>query len=180
MSTSRLPLVALLVVGLLATGCAAPGDNYFSDRGRDLTDIVDVKWSGSWDSYGLGVKAEATNYLGAGVGYGAANDLDEKYGRRWDHSDRSVFVHMLAWGYDGPANDPGASRSNNEYYVLGINGWQERRPAMFQRWRVGGEIIFMPLNLGLYLNLAEVGDFLTGIVTYDWAEDDMLEFGADL
>src|SRR5262245_27744442 len=88
---ARLVAVAAAVVPL--AGCA-----YLRDRGRDLTDIVDVK--GGVGGVGLGVKARATEFIGTGVGLGAGYDTTEKYGRRW-FDDESAFLGIGVFAIDG-------------------------------------------------------------------------------
>lgn len=65
MSIRRLTIVVLVATALLlATGCA-DFKTYLKDRGNDLADCFTVR---AGMSYGLGVRAQVTNYVTASVG----------------------------------------------------------------------------------------------------------------
>src|SRR5262245_56987796 len=89
--SGRLVAAALALVPL--AGCA-----YLRDRGRDFTEIVDVK--GGTGGYGLGVKARATEFVGAGAGVGAVYDTREKIGRPVSETE-SALVGLGVFTMDG-------------------------------------------------------------------------------
>ena len=58
-------------------------------------------------------------------------------------------------------------------------GEPNRRPPMMQRFRVGGEVIAGAVQLGVYFNLGELGDFFAGWFGFDPARDDGVEIGGE-
>ncbi len=170
MKVSRVPYAALLFLSVLllwANGCSS-AIAYTRDRCLDLSDVVDVK---AGVCFGFGAKAEVTDYSGIGFGFAAGPGF-ESFGRCFVLSDKlNPFVHFAVLGVDG--------EENNELSISMFQ-YKEKRPPMMSRFRVGGEAYVMPINLGLYLNLGEVVDFLCGLVTYDPSFDDGVAKGKDL
>lgn len=163
MSITRTSALALL---LLLTACSGVG-RYFGDRGRDLLDVVDVK-------YGIGVgavaKVEVSDYLGAGLGLGGANH-HEWFGRRREWSG-PIYIQAGAFGGEG-----------FDDFTYNVMLWTVydppyKRPPPLQRYRVGGEVLAGFVHFGGYVNFGELADFFAGLVGADPAEDDGVAFGA--
>jgi hypothetical protein len=168
-------VATLLLAALALTGCATP-DNYFEARMYDAGDMIDFKYGCDFMSGQVGAKVEATNYIGVGLGYGQANGVTENWGRRGMSGDND-FLYIFVYGYDGlDANDlvPGPE---TEFSILGINCCQERRPPWVSRFRFGGEVLFIGLTAGIYVNTGEIADFLVGWTTIDIADDDHMAWG---
>lgn len=166
---------ACLLLGALP-GCAS---GYLSDRGRDVLDVIDLK--GGW-SMGLGVKAEATLYLGAGLGGASLGDTTEWYGRQklvtltQGQYSGGLFVHLLIAGFD-TQTEYGGPPSQDSLNVLTVNRVafsDSNDPPMLERWRFGGEVVLPFVRGGLYLNLGELFDLFAGVVGFDPADDDGL------
>jgi hypothetical protein len=175
---------------VLGTGCASVG-HYFEDRGRDLADIVDLKGG---ESMGLGVKVEATLYLGVGLGIAEQGRSVEWYGRervrapvnpnkRFD----GMFVHLIVLGGDtyrggmhGWSDDPswlkpGPPATYNSLNFLALNMVALRnriQPPFLDRFRFGGEVLLPEVQGGIYLNVGQILDFVLGIFTIDIGDDD--------
>ncbi len=166
---------AALALVVVLPGCYTPR-NYFEQRVYDLADIVDVKVGCELDSFGLGAKVEATNYIGVGLGYGDNSHVTEQFGRH-AVTGPMEFLHLIAYGLDGnhKNNAPGLG---TEAHVMTINCCQEHRPPMIDRWRFGGEFMAFGLVGGAYLNLGELADFVLGIGTLDIAEDDAMAWNS--
>ena len=195
--TSALPRASrlaclVLVAGLLTTtGCT-----YGKDRLKDFVDVIDLKYGAG---LGLGVKAEVTYYLGIGGGLGISAYNREWYGRRSYESYGDMFAHAVVFGADGglDTQEPGPNqRTRADYHITLINmtayadhvgskdvmgftdSWVVPEgyevPPLPTRWRIGGEVLLPAFNLGIYVNLGELGDFVLGFLTIDYAEDDEL------
>ena len=167
MSCRMLPLV-LLLCALVATGCT-----YGHNRLQDAGDIFDWKWACNWTSVGVGAKVEVSNYLGTGVGVGFIDDLSETYGRHIVRTPHNEFVHIIVAGVDGPVWEDD-SRDGSALYGLAINCCQDPRPWVIDRFRLGGELIVLNIDAGLYLNFGQLFDFFAGLTTWDPGDDDGL------
>lgn len=172
MSAHRIARVVTLAAALVPlAGCA-----YLRDRGRDLTDVVDVK--GGVGGYGLGAKVRATEFVGTGVGYGAVYDTTEKLGRPW-YEGESGFIGLGIVGFDGQGRRlrPG---EGFEISLLGLRVQNETAPRPWTWFRFGGEIVLPFVRGGLFVNLGEFVDFLAGLATLDPVCDDGLPLGTPL
>ncbi len=172
MNCRRLRVLApLLALSLTVSACSTPS-NYLEERTHDFADSVDVKWACDIFSFGLGFKVEATNYLNAGIGYGNYKEVYEQFGR-YSTTGSGEFMHLGIYGLDGNSkhNLPGPATEHN---IAFINCCQEKRPPVIDRFRVGGEVLLLGIDAGLYLNLGEMLDFVTGFAGFDMAEDDEL------
>jgi hypothetical protein len=152
----------------MATGCT-----YGHNRLQDAGDIFDWKWACNWESAGVGVKLEVTNYLGAGLGVAFFDDVSETYGRHIVRTPKNEFVHIIVAGVDGPVWEDG-SRDGSALYGVGLNCCQDPRPWVIDRFRIGAEIIVLNVDGGLYLNFGQLFDFLAGLTTWDPGDDDGL------
>jgi len=170
MTPSR-TLLPLLLVATLLSACSGP-ENYFERRWHDATDVIDLKYGCTWNSFGLGAKVEATNYIGAGIGIGMQELLYEQFGRHLAMSEAD-FLYLAVYGVDGPGTEnPPSHRS--EFSVVGINCCQDERPLWVDRFRVGGELWLLNATGGVYLNAGQTIDFLGGLFMLDMADDDDL------
>lgn len=165
------PLLAIAVLPLVLGACSSPPESYMAERGMDLLDVLDVKYGCTMESMGVGFKGEASNYFGAGIGIGSYEDVTEQFGRHATQGPHSA-LHLAIYGMDGPILTPGVVNGDHEYATTGLNCCQKRRPPWMGRFRVGGELYLLSANMGAYLNLAELGDFLVGWTTVDYASDD--------
>lgn len=163
MTAHRVARVVTLAAALAPlAGCA-----YLRDRGRDFTDIVDVK--GGAGGIGLGVKARATEFVGTGVGYGATYDTTEKIGRG-AYDTASAFGGLGFFAIDGKSGAcPGAGF---EISLIGLRMQGETFPWPWRWFRFGGEVVLPGVRGGLFVNLGEFADFLAGIAGLDPVGDD--------
>lgn len=167
--------LALALVALLP---ACAGDNYLSRRLMDLTDIVDVKYG---TGIGLGLKLEATMYLGAGLGVSSQSYTREWFGRRSVEVHDGAFFQAIIGGGDGLYINarPGQGSANGFLLdFVALDGPAEDGPPWLDWWRFGGEVCLPGVNGGLYLNLGELWDLLAGLATFDPAGDDEVLKGA--
>lgn len=167
-------LAFLLVLLVIQSGCAdvAP---YLRDRALDLTDVLDLK---AGLSFGLaGVKAEASDYIGAGVGIGHTGTGPEWYGRRFYSNPGGYFFHALAVGVDELPMDNAYDYMSRT--LLGYN-LRYNRPPTLSRFRIGLEAFIPIVHLGIYANMGEVLDFLAGLAAFDPANDDGVPKSAQL
>jgi len=179
---------SLLGLVLALAGCSYPGD-----RLRDLTDFIDFKYG---TAIAAGAKAEITSYFGVGGGFGALGYTREWYGRRSYETYGGVFFHMGLFGIDGGSgtfHQAGSDQSYADLHFVFVNvsafadhfGNRDtayavayQRPPgyepvpMFDRWRIGGEILIPGLTFGVYANIPELIDFVGGFVFWDPAGDD--------
>ncbi len=171
MTAPRAARVLAAAAALLPlAGCA-----YLRDRGRDFTDVVDVK--GGSGGIGLGVKARATEGIGTGVGFGAVYDTTEKLGRPW-YDNESAFVGLGVFAMDGRISVcPG---EGFEISFLGLRIQNETATRPWEWFRFGGEVVLPGVRGGLFVNLGEFVDFLAGVATLDPVGDDGLELGTPL
>lgn len=187
----RRPALSALLLGLLlgVAGCAYP-----RDRLLDLTDIIDPKLG---TGLGVGAKAELTSYLGLGGGLGVNAWLREWYGRRSYESYGDKFVHFGVFGQDGGlggvAQDAGVrTRPDTHVTIVNVSAFADHVgrydvfgysdawelpdgyevPPLGTRWRIGGEFMIPALSFGLYVNLGEIADFVLGLGTIDFRDDD--------
>lgn len=172
------PMTAPRAARLLAAGAGLlplAGCAYLRDRGRDFTDIVDVK--GGVGGIGLGAKARATEFIGTGVGFGAVYDTTEKLGRPW-YDNESAFVGLGFFAMDGQGGVcPG---EGFEISFLGLRIQNETVQRPWSWFRAGGEIVLPGVRGGFFVNLGEFVDFLAGVATLDPVGDDGLEIGTSL
>jgi hypothetical protein len=165
---ARIVTAALVLVPL--AGCT-----YLRERGRDVTDIVDVK--GGSGGYGLGVKARATEFVGTGIGYGAVYDTSEKIGRG-SYEAESAFGGLGIVAIDGKSGScPGPGY---EISLLGLRIQGETMPSPWRWFRAGGEVVLPFVRGGLFVNFGEFVDFLAGVAGLDPVGDDGLAFGTSL
>ncbi len=167
---TRFVLLALFV--LLAPACSGP-QNYLERRYHDVTDIVDLKYGGSLNSMGLGVKVEITNYLGLGLAGGTYEEIRESYGRRL-YVGPAEFLHLAFFGIDGPSIQEDTLDPRSESYGLIVNWTQEQRPPVIDRMRIGAELLLFTGEGGFYLNFGQMADLVLGIFMFDPAGDDNL------
>lgn len=181
-------MTALALGGLLLGGC-----HYTRERFRDLSDIIDTK-GGSSPRLGLGVKGEATNFIWGGLGYGQPGP--EYYGRR-------IFNKHLAGttgkdGFRGPEEvglgighfqlrdiTKSGLWDNMATSYFGINPFaynaivsEDEWQATAVPWRVGLEVWLPFYDVGIYLNVGELIDFLVGFVGLDPADDEDIPIGS--
>jgi len=140
----------------------------------DMSDVIDIKYG---YAIGAGVKVEATNWLGVGVGWGLMPKTREWYGRRSLVSYDQEFLMFVLAGRDGNKRAWGEPSANGtDFYnivlPLNISALDHDTPPMLERFRFGFEFIVPTVNAGLYLNLGEVCDFILGLTTIDIAHDD--------
>ena len=124
------------------------------------------------NSFGLGAKVEATNYIGGGAGGGLYEVVYEDFGRHLEVAPME-FVHLGFYGIDGPGTE-NPQHVRSEVYALVFNANQMVRPAWANRFRFGFEILLFNAMAGFYFNLGQFGDALAGLVTWDPAGDDGL------
>lgn len=189
---------ALLLAGLLTTtGCS-----YAKDRLLDLTDVVDVKYGAA---LGIGAKVEITHFIGAGGGLGVLGYTREWFGRRSFESDGCAFLHLGAIGIDGGAHgcheldlrgDMSAEGFDASFFLVDVFAMDDffvteaernsnaagdttgyTQLPIIDSWRVGFDLLLLPVQLGLYINLGQLADFLVGFSTYDMAGDDGVSKG---
>jgi hypothetical protein len=184
---ARVPLRPILrrccaVLALALPGCAA-FERYARDRLMDVTDIVDFKYGRAW---GLGVKLEATLYLGSGLGLGEQFSTREWFGRHGTDFELETesgpfawvdgaFVHLGVIGFDGGTPTSWAQSAVNTVGLNILLFWAgASAPPLIDRWRFGGELLLPGVIGGMYLNLGECWDLFAGVFGGDPAEDDGL------
>jgi len=163
-------LVILLVVPAVVA-CAADS-TYGCDRLADLGDIIDLRYG---RSMGLGVKVEATHFLGVGLGWASLTDVTESYGRYEAHTNDGEFLHFVIAGADGQCGPCMGSSDTCNFDILGVNVIAltlEQPPESTDWFRFGGEILLPFVTGGIYLNVGQLVDGVAGIATFDPAEDD--------
>jgi hypothetical protein len=169
--------VTLVFLLVLAAGCSFETygvDTYLVDRGLDLTDVIDFKLGAGM---GLGVKLQASDYMGVGLGAGAYDPTVESFGRRFFHNEHDGFLQGLVVGADGTPIGTVNDATTVNILLLQLRGLDL---PFIERFRFGGEILLPGFQFGLFVNLGEVFDFLCGVVTFDPALDDGMRKGADL
>jgi len=145
---------------------------YAGDRALDLTDIIDLKYSGA---VALGARAEATVHFTPGLGFGAVGRATEYFGRREDYDRGGGFLYLLIWGVENFHLD---NEGVQNFLGFGAVEDSEGYPPVISQFRFGGEIYIPGLNFGLYLNLGEIVDLILGFATIDLADDDGLPKGS--
>ncbi len=165
--------LAALLVG---AGCAA--GSYGEARLMDLTDVLDVKYG---TGVGLGVRAEATMFLEAGLGYSTLRHTRESFGRRSatvDDCEWFYFVFFGAQGYAAHVGEP-TTASFVMFFVNMTSALQWRAdPPMLDRFRFGAEVVLPGVNGALFVNVGEIVDLVAGLFGADPAADDGLPKGA--
>ncbi|HEX5011521.1 MAG TPA: hypothetical protein VFY71_14085 [Planctomycetota bacterium] len=174
---------------LLALACQACNGlaTYSLDRARDLSDVVDVRYG---TGLGLGLYVQATPSIPLGAGLGASS---ESYSRQW-FGRKSVemrdglFAHAIFMGVEGKG--AGSDWTTGSLDMLGLRlnpgsiyskewrgteAWFQSPagdPPQLDRFRFGATVFLPGVNGGIFLNLGEVVDFLTGLVGFDLMRDD--------
>lgn len=168
------------LLSLLLPACASV-DRWMGDRLLDVTDVVDLKHGRAW---GLGVKLEATLYLGAGFGIGFVESSREWFGRRAQEFTldkqggpgawfEGLFAHAALLGADGgSASSAGQSAVNAIFLNVLMLAGDAQAPPLIDRWRFGAELLLPEVTFGAYLNLGELWDLLAGLAGEDPAGDD--------
>ena len=166
------PLALIVLVAVLFSSCSS-ALTYMGDRALDLTDIVDLKYSGA---IALGARVEATIHFAPGLGLGGVGRATEYFGRRDDDDRGGSFLFLLVWGVE---NFNLLHTNQTRQNFLGF-GAAEDYPPVISQFRFGGEIYIPGLNFGLYLNAGEVIDLILGFATIDLADDDGLPKGSSI
>jgi hypothetical protein len=167
---------ACAVIATALGACSAPG--YGHDRLLDLTDIVDV---GYGMSMGLGVVAQATLYLEAGLGIAETWNSREWFGRRSASLNGGSFVGMLV--FTGTGHYSHGSAPMSSIGVLCVNVLavlDDDHPDLIDRFRFGGRVYLPGVHAGLFVNVGEIVDLLCGMVGLDPAGDDGVAKSASL
>ncbi len=166
---------------LLALAACASVDRWMGDRLLDVTDVVDLKHG---YAHGLGVKLEATLYLGAGFGIGFVESSREWFGRYKEDFTldkqggpgawfEGLFAHAALLGVDGGS---ATSAGQSAIHTIGLNVFllagDAHAPPLIDRWRFGAELLLPGVTFGAYLNLGELWDLAAGLAGEDPAEDD--------
>jgi hypothetical protein len=163
----RAAFIALVVLAVPLTGCSTPFGRYWSNRALDATDLVDLKYG---RSQAIGIKAEVTSFLQAGLG-GGSIDYTEWFGRTKVSYDQGFFLHMVAFGGDGVYHFDATSLC-----LLGVNlvafRDPEEVPEPMPRFRVGAEVLLPFVVGGAYLNFGELVDLFAGFFGADIMGDD--------
>ena len=173
----------LATLALACTGCSSVG-TYFTDRGRDLLDIVDLRYG---NGMGLGVQLDATMFLGTGLGYSDGSWTRAWYGRHAVDTDNARFFGWLVASELNFATcmENSADGWNDallfNFAILGRANWigdeewfagRSRTVPGLETFRVGF-VLFVPGGHGgLSVNLGEIVDFVGGLATLDLANDD--------
>jgi hypothetical protein len=159
-----------LAVSPAVLGCGSVRD-YFRDRLLDLTDTIDLKYGASLTSLGFGGKVEVFSYAGIGLGFGTGGPVTEWYGRK-AATYPGTFLHLGVFGLE----KPGFMFSSPDYGCWSLLLFQlqifpkERYPS--HALRTGGEVLLPLVRGGVFFNLFEFADFITGWFGLDLAEDD--------
>jgi hypothetical protein len=169
--------VTLVFLAVLAAGCSFEThgvDTYLVDRGLDLIDVIDFKLGAG---LGLGAKLQASDYMGVGLGAGAYHPTVEAFGRRFFHNDQDGFLQGLVVGVDGTPIGTVNDATTVNILLLQLRGLDL---PFIERFRFGGEILLPGVQVGLFVNVGEILDFIVGLATWDPALDDGMRKGADL
>jgi hypothetical protein len=104
------------------------------------------------------------------------NEWDEKtYGGEFIQlvfTGMDAYDGLLLQGLFGTGPAPAA---HNEFHILGFNDQAFRNgdePPMFDRWRLGGELVLPFVRGWLYPNQGQLADLMIGLTTLDLARDD--------
>ena len=173
----------LAALALSCAGCSAVG-TYCVDRGRDLLDVVDLRYG---TGLGLGVQVDATMFMGTGVGYSDGSWTRSWYGRHAVDTDSAQFY---GWVLASELNYATCMENSADgwnqvlwfnFAILGPADWrggerwfagESRTVPGLETFRVGA-VLFLPgVHGGLYVNMGEIADFFGGLATFDLANDD--------
>lgn len=146
---------------------------YVRNRARDFTDLVDLKYAAP-NVRGVGLRIEATNFVGTGLGMGTEERTTEWFGRRFEKSKGGFFIHVLIGGFEEISPCPVGANPTKTFFGFQVPA---ERPQIVSRFRVGGEVVLPLLHFGIYANLGEMADFVLGFFLLDPAEDDGLVKG---
>jgi len=166
--------------------CGTLGD-YGQERLRDLSDVVDVRYG---VGFGLGAEVQVAT-LETGLGYSSEAYQRQWFGRKSVEVRNGLFAAVLIWGVDGiypPPTEPSKwGNSTSESFAIlfknmgmsppwtGSEEWFGQ-PAgdvpKLDQLRIGGAVFLPGVNGGLYVNVAELADFLCGVFGYDMMHDD--------
>ena len=163
----------VLAVLIAASAGACSSTGYAHDRLLDLSDVVDIEYG---TGMGLGVLAQATLYLQAGLGFSETWTAREWYGRRSASMNGGTFVGLLAFsstGHDIHGSPPMSSMAVLCVNVLAVID-DDRAPQVIDRFRFGGLVYLPGGHGGLFVNVGEIVDLIVGLVGFDPAGDDGL------
>ncbi len=190
----RFPQFATLVLAgmtLLCQSCAHLMA-YGEDRVRDISDVIDVRYG---TGFGLGVSVQWTELLGTGLGCSTEWYQRQWYGRKSIEVRDGLFAQALIFGVDGDyvrreaqgANywECMSSTGNTTWFIFRLTGIS-REGWGNEEWftkpggvapsaefaRIGGAVFLPGVNGGIYVNLGEVIDFVSGLFGYDPMNDD--------
>lgn len=178
----RAAAALLLTAALTSAGCTA-SPAWGSDRLRDLTDIVDVRYG---TGLGLGVQADALLLLGTGVGWSDITYSRVWYGRHSVDVGHRSFLGLVLYSAFGDYEYPGdAARTWCNVVLLNIasigparasgdEDWfvRDDGPPILTRLRAGATVFLPGVHGGLYLNVGEAIDFVLGLAFLDPCTDD--------
>ena len=176
-----------LLLGCLACSSLGP---YGTDRLRDLSDIIDVRYG---TGLGLGSQVQAL-WLTTGLGYSTEYYYRQWFGRKSVEVRNGLFANALIVGVEGDfwrrdaahllGNSSTGSLSvlvvdltlSSSIFSLADKGDWFKEPAgdppFLDSLRIGGTLFLPGVSAGLYLNCGEVLDFLCGLVGFDPLHDD--------
>ena len=173
----------LAALALACSGCASVG-TYFADRGRDLIDIVDLRYG---DGMGFGLQVDATMFFGTGLGYSKGEWTRAWYGRHAVDTDSAQY---FGWIVSSELNLATCMENSADgwnqvlwfnFAVLGPADWrgserwfagESRTVPGLDTFRVGAALFLPGVHGGLYVNMGEIVDFFGGLFTFDLANDD--------
>ena len=182
----RLQSVAWILLALPLQACSGLA-TYGVDRARDLSDVIDVRYG---TGLGLGVYAQACLGIPLGAGLGASS---ESYSRQWFGRKSVVmrdglFAHAIFMGVEGLGADAEQTTGSMDFLGLrtssgsiyskdwrGTEAWFQSpagNPPQLDRFRFGATVFLPGVNGGVFLNVGEIFDFLTGLVGFDLMRDD--------
>lgn len=171
----RILSACLFAVLLVAPGCAS-GRNYAVNRGADLVDILRLHVMAG---PGIGVKAEATRLIHAGI-------LFEQSCFAWGLHNRAVSPwkeSVFSWGLVVGYHDETVERIP---VLSGDYGWRfdnEGEGGVFQAADPSGNLtldlltfrgaVMLLVGIDLEVRVGEVLDFVAGIFQFDPSGDDV-------
>jgi hypothetical protein len=182
-STAWLPLL----LGCLACSPLGP---YGTDRMRDLSDVIDVRYG---TGFGLGSQVQVL-WLATGLGASTEHYYRQWFGRKSVEVRTGLFANVLILGIEGDFwrrdfahmlgdSSTGAlsvlvinlSLSSSVFSLADKGDWFKEPagdPPFLDGLRIGGTLFLPGVNGGLYLNFGELLDFLCGVIGYDPLGDD--------
>ncbi len=165
----------LLALTLLPACATTSAGDYFVNRGGDLVDILRLHIAAG---KGVAIKAEATRFLHAGIGWESdvwAWGLANREITKWRES---VFTWGLLLGHHEERSIVGTSEGR----VSGTYGWyfgekgngfqMADEDNMLDVLTFRGTLM-LGIGIDAELRLGEVIDFLAGIFQFDPAGDDL-------